>query len=127
MANNAKIDIVGNVTRDPITRKVGNSNVTSFTVAVNTSSKGPDGNYKTNFYDVSVWGNQGEYITQKLQKGSQVWVVGDFVQDEYVGTDQKNHIALRIRAFDVRGLSRLKESTETPAAQPVATDNEMPF
>lgn len=108
MPNNAKISIVGNLTRDPQTRQAGSSSVASFSVAVNTMNKKADGAYDSNFYDVSAFGKLGEYLMQHLQKGSQVWVNGDFAAAEYTNKDGAVRHALRISATDVRVLSRGK-------------------
>lgn len=135
MPNNAKISIVGNLTTDPVSRVVKERNVVSFTVAVNTSSKQPDGNYLSNFYSVSVWGKSGEYLMNRLCKGSQVWVNGDLTIAEYT-KDGVTRTALRIDATDVRGLQRLVEgnapapaATRAPARHAPAqqTDDDMPF
>lgn len=135
MPNNAKISIVGNLTTDPVSRVVKERNVVSFTVAVNTSSKQPDGNYLSNFYSVSVWGKSGEYLMNRLCKGSQVWVNGDLTIAEYT-KDGVTRTALRIDATDVRGLQRLVEgnapapaATRAPARPAPAhqADDDMPF
>lgn len=113
MANNAKISFVGNLTKDPATRKAGTNTVTAFSVAVNTMNKNPDGSSASDFYDVSVWGKNGEYLMEKLQKGTQVWVTGDFATAMYDAKDGTKHLALRVTASDVRPLARMKgENTQ---------------
>lgn len=126
MPNNAKITLIGNLTKDPQTRNVGERTVTSFTVAVNTLAKGDDGKYTSNFYDVSVWGKSGEYLKDKLQKGSQVWVNGDFLMDEYKAKDGSVRQMLRVTGTDVRGLSRLKDGSGSSATAKSDAD-ELPF
>lgn len=129
MPNNAKISIIGNLTRDPQTRQAGSSNVASFSVAVNTMNKKGDGAYESNFYDVSAFGKLGEYLMQHLQKGTQVWVNGDFTASEYTNKDGVVRHALRISATDVRVLSRSKSDNVTPEKQTADSDeaNKMPF
>lgn len=138
MPNNAKIQIIGNLTRDPEARQINNNNVVSMPVAVNTNAKNPDGTFKTDFYEVSVWGRLGDGLMQRLQKGSMIWATGSLTTNEYVGRDGKQHLALRVQADDVRGISRLKGDAQQPqqraAANPpqqpagyVSMDNEIPF
>jgi len=131
MANNAKINILGNLTKDPETRDYNGSTVATLMVAVNTDAKNPDGTFKTDFYEVSVWGKQGEYLMQRLQKGSSVWVTGGLSTNEYVGRDQQKHFTLRVRADDVRGVARLKggETAAKQTARSTSDDqgDEMPF
>lgn len=134
MPNNAKISFVGNVVRDPVTRKAGASTVVALNVAVSTMNKADDGSYASDFYDVSVWGKNGEYLMQKVQKGTQVWVTGDFSTGTYEAKDGQLRTALRVTATDVRPLARMKgEETAQPNTRGrggyVAHDaaNEMPF
>lgn len=134
MPNNAKISFVGNVVRDPVTRKAGANTVVALNVAVSTMNKAEDGSYASDFYDVSVWGKNGEYLMQKVQKGTQVWVTGDFSTGVYEGKDGKTHTALRVTATDVRPISRMKgEDAPQPATRGRGgyavrdAANEMPF
>lgn len=127
MPANAKVTILGNLTRDPQTRSVGDRTVTSFTVAVNTLSKKDDGSFESNFYDVSVWGKSGEYLMQKLQKSSMVLVTGDLAMVEYTAKDNSTRQALRVTATDVRGVARLKGDDAGNGSAKQSDDNELPF
>lgn len=120
MPNNAKINLVGNVTRDPEIRTVGNKTMVNMTVAANTTHKQPDGNYLSNFYDVEIWNPKvGEYVMEKIQKGTQVWVNGDLTATTYESKTGETRMSLRVNMSDIRALSRLKDngSTVKPAAQ----------
>lgn len=133
MPNNAKAFIHGNLTRDPITRQVQNNQVVSMTVAVSTLRKTADNNYLSNFYDVTVWGKQGERLMQRLQKGSSVNVVGDLSLDSFMGKDNQMHYQLKLDNAEVTPIARLKDASEaanTAAAttpQHKSEDDEMPF
>lgn len=116
MPNNAKITILGNLTKDPTTRQANGSNVVSLSVAVSTMNKADDGSYQSDFYDVSVWGKNNEYLMQKVQKGTQVWVTGDFSTGTYTANDGQKRTVLRINATDVRPVARMKgEGAAAPA------------
>lgn len=126
MSNNAKVVILGNLTADPQMSSYNNTSVVSFQVAVSTAKKeqGPDGKDKwlADFYNVSVWGRTGEFILPRLQKGTQVQVVGDLTLSKYkdkkTGEDRQS---LTIRATDVLPLARQKgapERTEEPSNDP---------
>ena len=115
MPNNAKITLLGNLTKDPASRQAGNSSVVSFTVAVNTMNKAEDGSYQSDFYDVSVWGKNGEYLLEKIQKGTQVWVTGDFSVGSYTANDGQKRTVLRVTATDVRPVARMKGENAAPA------------
>lgn len=114
MANNAKVTLIGNLTKDPVTRKVGAGSVVQLSVAVSTMNKAPDGTYLSDFYDVSVWGKNGEYLMDKVQKGTQVWVTGDFSTAEYTAQDGTKRLTLRVNASDVRPIQRMKGEGGAP-------------
>lgn len=79
MSNLSKIDIGGNLTRDPDQKDLGNGRmVVEFTVANTRYNKRTREEYTT-FYRVTVW---NEYLQQRIlsrcQKGTGVVVVGDY-------------------------------------------------
>jgi single-strand DNA-binding protein len=75
-----RVILTGNLTRDPELRNLPSGTaVCSLRVAVNTRRKdGSTGEWvdKPNYFDVTVWGAQGENCAQYLQKGRPVAVDG---------------------------------------------------
>jgi len=70
---------MGNLTRDPELRQTpSGQNVCSFSLALNRSYKGADGNWQeaTDFIDVVAWGPLGERVAQYLSKGRPCLVNG---------------------------------------------------
>jgi single-strand DNA-binding protein len=70
---------MGNLTRDPEVRQTPNGqSVCSFSLALNRSYKGADGNWQeaTDFIDVVAWGPLGERVAQYLSKGRPCLVNG---------------------------------------------------
>lgn len=117
MPNNAKITVLGNLTKDPAIRDVNSSKILSFSMGVQTTMKDESGNYIGNFYDVGVWGKTGEYLFTKLQKGTQVLVTGDLVQTTFNDKNGVSRTALKITATDVRPISKMKDSGNTSQSQ----------
>jgi single-strand DNA-binding protein len=71
--------ITGNLTRDPELRSTpGGTSVCKLRVAVNSRRKDGSGNWvdKPNYFDVTVWGAQGENCANFLSKGRPVAVEG---------------------------------------------------
>jgi single-strand DNA-binding protein len=71
--------ITGNLTRDPELRHTnGGTPVCELRVAVNSRRKDQSGNWvdKPNFFDVVVWGGQGENCANYLSKGRPVAIEG---------------------------------------------------
>jgi single-strand DNA-binding protein len=78
-SNINRVIVTGNLTRDPETRAVpGGSSVTSLRIAVNGRRKNAEGQWEDdpNYFDVTVWGPQGENCQRFLRKGRPVAIDG---------------------------------------------------
>lgn len=74
-----QVILMGNLTRDPELRTTPNGqNVCSFSLALNRSYKGGDGEWKeaTDYVDIVAWGALGERVEQYVTKGRPVLVSG---------------------------------------------------
>src|SRR5437868_13957963 len=70
---------MGNLTRYPELRQIpSGQSVCSFSLALNRSYKGSDGEWKeaTDFIDIVAWGPLGERVAQYLTKGRPALVSG---------------------------------------------------
>lgn len=86
----AQTTIIGNVTRDPELRFTPNgAAVATFGVAVNRRWQNRTGDWdeKVSFFDVVAWRDLGEHVTESIQKGMRVIVVGRLDQRTWE-TDQ---------------------------------------
>jgi len=91
----------GNLGRDPEQRETGGGTpVTKFSLAVNDPYK------KTvQWWNVSVWGKEGENCARYLRKGRGVIVYGRAGGHVYQGKDNQAHLSLDIDARHVEFLS----------------------
>ncbi|MFL5983076.1 MAG: single-stranded DNA-binding protein, partial [Gaiellaceae bacterium] len=90
MANINRVVLVGNLTKDPELRHTPSGTaVCKLRLAVNTRQKDASGNWgdKPNYFDVTVWGNQGESCAQYLSKGRPVGVDGRLDWREWEAQD----------------------------------------
>jgi len=74
-----QVILMGNLTRDPELRTTPNgTSVCSFSLALNRSYKGADGNWQeaTDYIDVVAWSTLGERVAQYLTKGRPALVNG---------------------------------------------------
>lgn len=74
-----QVILMGNLTRDPELRTIpSGQSVCSFSLALNRSFKGQDGNWQeaTDYIDVVAWGPLGERVAQYLSKGRPCLVNG---------------------------------------------------
>jgi len=78
-ANINRVIVTGNLTRDPELRNTpGGTSVCKLRIAVNSSRKNASGEWedKPNYFDVTVWGAQGENCATYLSKGRPVAIDG---------------------------------------------------
>src|SRR5258708_34557003 len=101
-ANINRVVLVGNLTRDPELRHTPSGMaVCSLRIAVNTRRKdGSTGEWteKPNYFDITVWGNQGESCAQYLAKGRPVAVDGRLEWRERDAQDGTKRQAVEIIA-----------------------------
>ncbi|MDX6387132.1 MAG: single-stranded DNA-binding protein [Gaiellaceae bacterium] len=107
MANINRVVLVGNLTKDPELRHTPSGTaVCKLRLAVNTRQKDAQGNWgdKPNYFDVTVWGNQGESCAQYLSKGRPVGVDGRLDWREWEAQDGTKRQAVEIIADSVQFL-----------------------
>jgi single-strand DNA-binding protein len=120
----SKIQIIGNLGRDPELRYTPNGRpVASFTVAVNQSTRNQQTNEwieSTDWFRVSVWGDRGERVAENLRKGSRVFIDGRFKTREFEGNDGQKRTSLEITADTVMGLDKREQTEGTFSGAPAA-------
>ena len=111
MASFSKIQIIGNVGRDPELKMTPNGRpVCEFSVAVNrVTGRGDSRQEQTDWYRVSCWGNQAETAQQLLQKGRLVFVDGRFSARTYTDREGKERFSLEISANDFQVLDSRRD------------------
>lgn len=127
-----KLIAIGNLTRDPESRTVGEKTVCNFTVAVNRRKK-IEGQPEADFFRVSAWGKLGENCQKFLTKGKKCAVTGAVSVHAYKDNNGEAKASLELFADDVEFLSAKDGATQTEPEVPVnmtpvevATD-ELPF
>src|SRR5438874_12351827 len=107
-ANINRVVLLGNLTRDPELRHTPSGMaVCSLRIAVNTRRKDAatgEWGEKPNYFDVTVWGNQGENCAQYLAKGRPVAVDGRLEWREWEAQDGSKRQAVEIIADSVQFL-----------------------
>jgi single-strand DNA-binding protein len=98
-----QVTLMGNLTRDPELRQIpSGQSVCSFSLALNRSFKGSDGNWQeaTDYVDVVAWGPLGERVSQYVTKGRPVLVSGRLQSRQWEQDGQKRS-KLEVIAQDV--------------------------
>lgn len=98
-----QVILMGNLTRDPELRQTpSGQSVCSFSLALNRSYKGQDGNWQeaTDYVDIVAWGPLGERVAQYLTKGRPCLVSGRLQSRSWEQDGQKRN-KLEVIAGDV--------------------------
>jgi single-strand DNA-binding protein len=144
MASINRVVLVGNLTKDPELRHTPSGTaVCNLRLAVNTRRKDETGQWvdKPNYFDETVWGNQGERCAQYLSKGRPVAVDGRLEWREWETPEGNKRQAVDVVADSVQFLGSRgdgegggggyipADATPTPAGDfpSSPTDDDIPF
>lgn len=109
MASVNKIIVIGNVGRDPEMRYTANGKtMVQFSLATNHRYQRPDGEWEeqTEWFRVVAWGQTGERVMERIQKGSQAYVEGRLQTRTWTGQDGKERKDVEIIANTIVSLDR---------------------
>lgn len=117
MADVNHVILIGRLTRDAELKYTsGGMAVCKFAIAVNKRRKqGEQWVDEANFFDVVLWGRQGETLNQYLVKGKQVAVEGELHQNRWE-QDGQNRSKIEINADNVQLLGGGENRAETGAS-----------
>jgi len=103
MADINNVVLVGRLTRDAeLKYTTGGQAVCKFSIAVNRRRKnGDQWEDEANFFDIVLWGRQGEALNQYLLKGKTVGVEGELRQDRWQ-QDGQNRSKVEIVADNIQ-------------------------
>ena len=110
-----QVTLMGNLTRDPDLRQIpSGQSVCNFSLALNRSYKGSDGNWQeaTDYVDVIAWGPLGERVAQYVTKGRPVLVSGRLQSRQWEQDGQKRN-KLEVVANDVTFLGGRNDSGDS--------------
>jgi single-strand DNA-binding protein len=114
--------ITGNLTRDPELRSLpSGTSVCKLRVAVNSRRKDSDSGEwvdKPNYFDVTVWGAQGENCATYLSKGRPVAIDGRLEWREWEGQDGNKRQAVDIIANNVQFLGSREGGSQGNGFEP---------
>lgn len=119
-SNINRVILTGNLTRDPELRALSSgSSVCKMRIAVNTRRKdGATGEWqdKPNYFDITVWGAQGENCANYLFKGRPVAIDGRLEWREWEDRDGNKRQSVEIIADTVQFLGARDDAGGAPAA-----------
>ena len=116
-----RVVLTGNLTRDPELRNTpSGTSVCSLRVACNTRRKDASGEWvdKPNYFDVTVWGAQGENCANYLQKGRPVAIDGRLEWREWEDKEGNKRQSVDIIADSVQFLGSREGGENGGAVHP---------
>src|SRR3954466_2078133 len=119
-----RVVLVGNLTKDPELRSTpSGTSICKLRLAVNTRRKDQSGQWtdKPNYFDVTVWGQQGENCARYLSKGRPIALDGRLEWREWETAEGHKRQEIDIIADSVQFLSSpegMGNGNGGPAFQP---------
>ena len=124
-----KIVLMGRLTKDPDTRytQTNNTQVTSFTLAVNRRFKS-QGQPDADFINIVAWGKTAEFVSKYFNKGQQVGVIGRIQTRNYEKEDGTKVYVTEVIAEEVYFADSKKEENAEQQNDEISYDSsELPF
>jgi single-strand DNA-binding protein len=123
-----RVIITGNLTRDPELRSTsGGTSVCGLRIAVNSRRKeGDQWVDKPNYFDVTVWGAQGENCAQYLAKGRPVAIDGRLNWREWEDKEGNKRQTIDIIADSVQFLGSPQGAQMNGGTQGAPRDSDLP-
>lgn len=121
-----KIELIGNLGKDPETKTLTNTQVSKFSIATSESYKDKEGQKvtETEWHDCEVWGKLSEIVDKYLKKGSKVYVSGKIKTQSW---DNKDGVKQYRKVIIVRDLLMLGEKEKTDVEKLQERMDEPPF
>lgn len=129
MRDTNSVTLVGRLTRDAETSYTqGGTSILKFSIAVNRGKKVGDGwEDEVSFFDITFFGKSGDAISNYMQKGKQVAVSGELVQDRWTNQEGEKRSKVYVMARNVQLLGgREQEKTTTQKVKDTFSDD-IPF
>lgn len=132
MLNLNRIEVIGNLTKDPEMRFTAtNQPVTSFALATNRRYKDQAGNWVDSppeYHDIVVWGALGERCNQILHKGERVYVSGRLQTRSWEAQDGSKKYKTEIVADSLIGPDLINKNLggSSDGSSPAPSSNSTP-
>jgi len=124
-----KAILIGNLTRDPDSRKTANGvSVCTFSIAINRKFSSQSGEKLTDYIPIVCWRSLADNCSKYLHRGSKVAVLGAIQTRTYEAQDGSKRYVTEVVADEVQFLDRISQdagSTAGGASMPSVDPNEI--
>ncbi len=128
-----KVILMGRLTKDPETRYTQSTNtqVTSFTLAVNRRFVKEGEERQADFINIVAWNKTAEFVSKYFKKGQQVGVIGRLQTRNWEDEQGQKHYVTEVIAEEVYFADTKKEeSTSAPTEEnqfEIIDSDDLPF
>ena len=128
-----KVILMGRLTKDPETRytQTTNTQVTSFTLAVNRRFVKEGEERQADFINIVAWNKTAEFVSKYFKKGQQVGVIGRLQTRNWEDEQGQKHYVTEVIAEEVYFADTKKEeSTSAPTEEnqfEIIDSDDLPF
>ncbi len=105
-----RVVLVGRLVRDPELRTTSSGkSVCDFSIAVSKRIKPQDGSPDADFFRVTAWERQADYVSSYLTKGRLIALEGRLTSRKYQTNDGQNREVVEVVADNVQALDRPRD------------------
>lgn len=125
----AKVQIIGNLGRDPETRvNANNTFIANFSFAVNNQRKSATGETvkKADWYNITATGKQAQILAKHVRKGDPLLIEGRQTLSEWTDRDGNSRKSVDVLVQDFRFLGTGNSRVDENQAAPDATGSQIP-
>lgn len=126
-----KVILLGRLTKDPETRytQSANTQVTSFTLAVNRRFVKQGEERQADFINIVAWNKTAEFVSKYFNKGQQVGVIGRIQTRNYDDEQGIKHYITEVIAEEVyfAGEKKEKAQNDTTNDFEITNSDDLPF
>jgi single-strand DNA-binding protein len=126
-----KVILLGRLTKDPETRYTQSTNtqVTSFTLAVNRRFVKQEEERQADFINIVSWNKTAEFVSKYFSKGQQVGVIGRIQTRNYDDEQGVKHYITEVIAEEVYFAGEKKEKAQNDPTDDfeITNSDDLPF
>ena len=103
-----KIVLSGNICQDIELNTYNKKSCVRNSIAVKRDFKNKDGEYDTDFFNITLWGSQADFIQKYAEKGTKILISGRLTNNEYENQDGEKKYSNDIQVDHIEILTSKK-------------------
>ena len=107
-----KIILIGNICQDLELNKYNDKSCIRNSIAVKRDYKNKEDKYDTDFFNITLWGSQADFINKYAKKGTKILITGKLINNEYETENGEKRTSNDIQVDHVEILSRKSDETK---------------